>query len=219
VCSIRIASRRQRERHYRIPVLPGIFLESLDQLGFQVIRIGNHLKRCDLFRRKPLVTELANSQPSTFDAYGRSKRTARHWSRIVEITGALVKIQRRTPLIISETLELLALLLRCSQEACSCVSRKVSSQARDRFMGALPNRVGSCWITLREFPEAAPQARCIELVDREYTPATWRASFPTDEPAFTPAGRIRKRGIDDLNQFLITRSWQTTWHCMRILIS
>jgi hypothetical protein len=64
----------------------------------------------------------------------------------------------------------------------------------------------------RKLCQTSPQPKCIELIDGEHANAARRTSLPADKPAFASAGRIRKSGIDDLNQLLIGGGWKTKRH-------
>jgi len=186
-------------------------------MWLQVLGIRNHFTFSNLLFRTALVAEFADSQAAALHAHGGAKGAAGHRSPFIEVTSALHWIQCRTRFFVSKVFKPLPFFFGPAKQTGRRISGKIRRQARNRFASALSHSFRPRRVAEGEFVQTVLQSCCVKLIDRERSDAARRASFPADKPALAPARCIGKRGIHDLNQFLISRNWESRFHSLSIL--
>ena len=77
----------ERKGNNRSPTFSGLCFDEIQHPGLQIIRVGDHLAACDLFRRSPVIAKVAYPQPAV-GTNGWTKDPAGHRSRVIEIAGS-----------------------------------------------------------------------------------------------------------------------------------
>ncbi len=132
-----------RERNNRLRFLSMRFFHLRQQLLFQVIGIGHHLAGRNLLIRRAVKAQLAHSQP-TPRSHRRTKGTASHRPRIIELAKSCRWIEHRTGRIVGEFCEAL-FSLRAGLEhlriehARFYITRELACKSLNRILRSLAN--------------------------------------------------------------------------------
>src|SRR5579859_7236385 len=206
-----LASRCQAEGDDCIPAQANALFDSLQELSFQIVGIGNHLTRGNFLVSRAVVTEFANSQPF-FGPNWWAEDTAGHRARFVQFAQPSFRIEHRTWLIIGKIFKALASLLALAQDSGRGISGKTFRQAGDRITSAFADRRGTLRIARLQLCQPPSQSQSIKLIDGKGANEALRAPWTAHEPFSAPACGVGQRCVNDLNQLVIPRRWKTKRH-------
>jgi hypothetical protein len=177
-------------------------LQFPQQLGFQILRVRNHLASGNLLIAGTVITQFANPQ-ATLRSHRRTKSSARHGASLVKITQSGLWIEHRTEFVVSKFCEPIFRLRTFVQHARLRIPGKIRRQPRDR--SSRPRANAACPLRIRFFQIGQPvlQPHGIQLMNGKHSHTALRASGMACKPfAAAPRG-IRQSSIHDLDQFTV----------------
>src|ERR1051326_2411825 len=96
-----LASRCQAEGDDCIPAQANALFDSLQELSFQIVGIGDHLTRGNLLVSCAVIAEVANPQP-LFRPNRWAEDATSHRARFIQLAQPSLRIKGRTWLIIGK---------------------------------------------------------------------------------------------------------------------
>jgi hypothetical protein len=127
-----------------------------------------------------------------------------------------VRIERGARLIVGEIGEASLGVFSFVEQAARGIAGELRRQTGYRLASALPHPRCTLRRLLLKVGKSSAQASGIELIDGESADAALRATGAAGQPMSASAGHVGERGVDDLDQLLITRDSNVLRHLLRI---
>ena len=178
-------------------------LQLINQLGLEFVGfVELEFASSNFVRTGPVIAELANTE-SAFGADWRPEHPAGDRPPLIDVTGALFRIEGRAWLKVGKFLEGCCGLVVRAKKPCSWITGELFRQALPTFKRTLAHAGGALWVVGIERGQTFLKAEDVELIDGEDSDAARCASGLADQPFPAAPFRVEKSGIDDLDELLV----------------
>lgn len=161
---------------------------------------GIKLASCNLFSGGVDVAKLAGGKIVLGRAHGRPKGAAENGPMLVEVAGAMFKVEHRARLVIGELFEEDGSFVVFVEDAAVHIAGKPRIEAGKRIGNSIANSCGAVGVGLGEGLEAVTETSRVFMSDGEDANAALRASGFADKVMAAATIGISYRRVYDLNQ-------------------